>query len=116
MGNKILSFEGLCTLRCQIETILNSRAICPLSEDPNDEFFLTPAHFCLGGKLENLLLSQTTNDLKNPDKTHSPDSTKRWMQIQRMVSHFWKRWVKEYVLFLQESNKWRLEFSNLKRS
>ena len=31
-----------------------------------------------------------------------------------MVSHFWKRWVKEYVLSLQETNKWRLETSNLK--
>ena len=112
MGNKVLSFEEICTLLCQIEMILNSRPICPLSEDPNDEFFLTRAHFCLGGKLENLPLSQTTNDLKNPDSTHSP--TKRWIQIQKMVSHFWKRWVKEYVLSLQERNKWRLETSNLK--
>ena len=112
MGNKVLSFEELCTLLCQIEMILNSRPICPLSEDPNNEFFLTPAHFCLGGKLENLPLSQTTDDLKNPDSTHSP--TKRWIQIQKMVSHFWKRWVKEYVLSLQEINKRKLETSNLK--
>ena len=87
--NKVLSFDELCTLLCQIEMILNSRPICPLSEDPNDEFFLTPAHFCLGGMLENLPLSQTTNDLKNPDSTHS--LTKRWIQIQKMVSRFWKR-------------------------
>ena len=50
-----LFIEELCTLLCQIEKILNSRPICPLSEDPNDEFFLIPVHFCLGGKLENLL-------------------------------------------------------------
>ena len=72
MGNKVLSFEELCTLLSQIEMILNSRPICPLSEDRNDKFFLTPAHSCLGGKLENLPLSQTVNDLKNPDSTHSP--------------------------------------------
>ena len=86
MGNKILSFEELCTLLCQIEMISNSRPICPLSEDPNDELFLTPAHFCLVGKLENLPLSQTTNDLKNPDSTHSP--MKRWIQLQNVVSNF----------------------------
>ena len=112
MGNKILSFEELFTLLCQIEMILNSSPICPLSEDPIDEFFLNPAHFCLGAKLENLPLSQSANGLKNPDSTHSP--TRRWMQIQNMVSHFWKRWVKEYVLSLQERTKWRLETSNLK--
>ena len=44
MGNKILSFEDLCTLLRQIEMILNSRPICPLSEDPKDEF----AHFRQG--------------------------------------------------------------------
>ena len=98
MGNKIFSFEELCSLRCQIEMFLKPRAIRLLSEDPSDEFFLTPAHFCLGGNLENLPLSQTTNDLKNNDSTHSP--TKRWIQIQNMVSHFWKRWVKEYKLSL----------------
>ena len=62
MGNKILSFEDLCTLLWQIEMMLTSRPICLLSEDPSDEFCLTPAHFCLGGKLANLPLSQTTND------------------------------------------------------
>ena len=112
MGNKVLSFEELRTLLCQIEMILISRPICPISKDPNDEFFLTPARFCLGGKLETLPLSQTTNDLRNLDSTHSP--TKRWIQIQKMVSHFWKRWIKVYVLALQERNKWRLETSNLK--
>ena len=82
------------------------------SEDPNDELFLTSAHFCWGGKLENLHLSQITNDLKNPDSTHS--STKRWTQIQNMVSHFCKRWVKEYVLSLRERYKWKQETSDLK--
>ena len=61
LGYKILSLEELCTVLCQSEMILNSRPICPLSEDRNDEFFLT--------------VSRTTNDLKNPDCTHSP--TKR---------------------------------------
>ena len=111
MGNKFLSFEELCTLLCQIEVILISRPICPLSDDP---IFLTPAHFCLGEKLGHLPLSQTTNDLKIPipDSTHSP--TKRWIQIQNIVSHVWKRWVNEYVFSLQERNEYRLETSNLK--
>ena len=73
--------------------------MCRLSEDPIDELFLTPAHLCSGGNLENLPLSQTTNNLKNPDSTHLP--TKRWIQTEDMVSHFWKRCVKELVLSLR---------------
>ena len=112
MGNKIFSFEELCTLLCRIEMDLKSRTICPLSEDPNDEFISTFALFCIGRKLENLTLSKTTYDIKNLDSTHTP--TKRWKQNQNMVSHFCERWVKEYVLFLQERNKWRIKSSNLK--
>ena len=60
MGNKILSFEELTTLFCQIEFILNSRPICPLlSEEPNDDTVLTPAHLCPGGKLQPLPLKES---------------------------------------------------------
>ena len=51
MDNKVLSFEGLTTLFCQIELILNSHPFYPLSEDPNDDTILTPEQLCLGGKL-----------------------------------------------------------------
>ena len=61
---------------------------CPLSENQNDEIFLTLAQFCFDEKLENLPLGQTTNDMKNPDSTHSP--TKRWIQTQNMALIFRK--------------------------
>nr|CAI5865666.1 unnamed protein product [Callosobruchus analis] len=45
IGMQVLRFEQLYTVLVQIESLLNSRPLCPLSDDPNDLSVLTPAHF-----------------------------------------------------------------------
>ena len=49
--NTNLRYEELHTLITQIEGILNSRPIMPLSSDANDPTPLTPAHFLIGDSL-----------------------------------------------------------------
>lgn len=44
-GEMIFTFEEFTTLLTQIEGVVNSRPLCPLSNDPNDLNPLTPAHF-----------------------------------------------------------------------
>lgn len=91
-GNTILTFEELYTLLTQIEAVLNSRPLTPMSSDPNNLIFLTPAHFLIGRIAP-----------ADPTLTDVPESKlSRWQLIQSLQQHFWKRWSKEYISELQQ--------------
>jgi len=51
IGNSLLTFQEMKTLLFQIEACLNSRPLCPLSEDPDSLPVLTPGHFLIGESL-----------------------------------------------------------------
>ncbi|GFX24270.1 uncharacterized protein TNCV_1366491 [Trichonephila clavipes] len=77
IGNSILSHEEFLTLVVQIEAVLNSRPICPLSNDPNDVETLTPAHFLVGSSLV---------AVPDPDYTEIPmNRLSRW-QLDRVIN------------------------------
>ncbi|GFX76541.1 integrase catalytic domain-containing protein [Trichonephila clavipes] len=87
IGNSILSHEEFLTLVVQSEAVLNSRPICPLSNDPNDVETLTPAQFLVGSSLV-------------------ADRLSRWQLVQKMIQHFWRKWSSEYLNRLQQRPKW----------
>ena len=66
MGNTILSYEEFLTLVVQIEGILNSRPLSPMSSEPNDLEPLTPGHFLMGtcpnSRLEDPRQSNISNE------------------------------------------------------
>lgn len=99
LGNCNLTFEELTTTLVQIEAILNSRPLSPLSSDPEDLTPLTPGHFLIGRPLTAL-----------PERNYQDYPVNRLTRFQRIAQlrqHFWTRWSKEYIAELQQRVKWR---------
>ncbi|GBM79999.1 hypothetical protein AVEN_203766-1, partial [Araneus ventricosus] len=105
-GNSKFSYEELLTLTTQIEAILNSRPLTPLSADVDDLEVLTPAHFLIGRPItaivEPSLIDFETNRLNV------------WQRITKSVQTIWKRWSLSYLNGLQQRKKWVVNNENLK--
>lgn len=95
-----LTFEEMSTVLCEIEAVLNSRPLTPMSSDPNDLSCITPGHFLIGTAL---------NSFPTPDLTDSKEGTLlRWQRVEQIRQHFWKRWSSEYLNTLTERHKWKI--------
>lgn len=101
-GNTALTFEELSTFFTQIEAILNSRPITPISSDPSDLNPLTPGHFLIGRPLMSVPSLPVTS--LRPD---------RYRRIEQLRQHFWERWRREFMAELQNRTKWRRNQSPL---
>ena len=77
---------------CEIESIMSSRPITPVSNDPNDMEPLTPNHL--------LLLKSEVTLPPGLFKKEDSFSRRRWKQIQYLADIFWRRWSREYLPLL----------------
>ena len=105
LNQEILDDEGLSTLLIEVESIINSRPITQVSEDPKDLEASSPSH---------LLLLRSEVPL-TPGVFRKKDlyPKGRWRQVQYLADQFWKRWSKEYLRLLQTRSKWHQERKNL---
>ncbi|XP_052755320.1 uncharacterized protein LOC128201681 [Galleria mellonella] len=106
LGNCTLTYEELNTTLVQIEAVLNSRPLTPLSSDPADYNPLTPGHFLIGRSLTSLP--------ERDYRLYSTNNLTRFQRIEQLRQHFWTRWSKEYIAELQQRVKWRSCKDNLK--
>ncbi|XP_050293738.1 uncharacterized protein LOC126734245 [Anthonomus grandis grandis] len=100
-----LTFESLYTIITQVENILNSRPLTPLTADPNDLSALTPSQFLIG---------RTSGYLPYTDCRETPTNRLNELeQLEKIRQHFWDRWSTEYVTSLQQRTKWKVSNPNL---
>ncbi|XP_063994304.1 uncharacterized protein LOC135171606 [Diachasmimorpha longicaudata] len=98
IGSEVFTFEEMNTLIIDIEAILNSRPLTPMSSDPTDILVLTPGHFLIGDALTNV---------PEKDFTYIPNNRlSNWEHIQKVRRDFWVRWYKEYLNELNIRRKW----------
>ncbi|XP_071088226.1 uncharacterized protein [Haliotis cracherodii] len=98
--------ESFRTLMCEVEEIINSRPLTTPSSDPRDLTPLSPNH----------LLKMKSNVYVAPPGQFQRDDMymrQRWRRIQYLANVFWTRWKKEYLLSLQERQKWNTPQRNL---
>ncbi|XP_058811185.1 uncharacterized protein LOC131676075 [Topomyia yanbarensis] len=94
LGPSRLSFEDVSTVLTQIEALMNSRPLLPMSDDPDELAALTPAHFLIG-----------TSMLALPDPDHRNIPVNRldhYQKLQLHVQKFWCHWRTEYLQELQK--------------
>ncbi|XP_015119829.1 uncharacterized protein LOC107043042 [Diachasma alloeum] len=105
LGTTTLTFEELNTVLVQIEACLNSRPICPMSDDPEDLQVLTPGHFLIGEPLQIVPGSSYVDE--------NPLKMRRWNLVTRIVQQFWSRWSKECLQRYQAIYKWKTRQQNI---
>ncbi|XP_075158202.1 uncharacterized protein LOC142231478 [Haematobia irritans] len=104
--NLKFTFEEFSTLLVRIESILNSRPLSPISEDPFELNPLTPGHLLRGSAI--IAVPEEYSDNLN--------LLNRWQRLKTLQMQFAKRWKSEYLLELQRRYKWKTAQKNLKEN
>ncbi|KAL6484158.1 hypothetical protein MHYP_G00062030 [Metynnis hypsauchen] len=107
-SSKRLDTSSLRTYLYEVMAIINSRPLTThLLNDPSSPQPLTPNH---------ILTMKSSVVLPPPGEFVKEDLylRKSWRKVQYLTSEFWTRWKREYLLNLQQRNKWHKTQRNAK--
>lgn len=106
LGNSIVTVEEMTTILTQVESCLNARPLCPLSDDIDDLDALTPNHF-LTGQIMIPIVEENLTDVKEA-------LLKRWQFCTQKYQEVCRRYKNEYLHRLQQRPKWLHSYENVK--
>ena len=106
LGDAEVNDEELETIFIGVESLMNSRPLTAVSDDPNDDRVLTPNHFLIGQIGGDFVPESVDTEPFNPRK--------RWRRLQELTRHVWNRWMKEYLPQIGSRQKWYFRNDNLR--
>ncbi|KRZ23770.1 hypothetical protein T4B_3695 [Trichinella pseudospiralis] len=107
--NKVLGrchakLDELRTVLCEIEARINPLTI--VSDRPDDQLALTPAHFLIGQELSSLP-GRDCDGKQVQSENRVLQLHRRWRYQRKLVDHLWTCWKQEYLVTLSSRGKWR---------
>ena len=111
LGKNRLTFEQLTTVLAEVEQVVNSRPLGAVSDSVEDPLPVTPQMLILGYEPEKLPIAE---EGKFGDSTTEKEIGMTWKHRQALASHFFQRFMKDYLLRLYQSPKWNSVKKDLK--
>lgn len=105
-ADRTFTFEEMQTVLCQVEACLNSRPLCPLTDDLDSLDALTPNHFITG--------DQFTAVKEGEFSLLRPTLLTRWQQLTKIYQDVCTRYKSEYLSRLLTRPKWNKATENIK--
>ena len=102
-----LNYDELSTVLVEVEAALNSLPLTYVFDEMEEP--LTPSHLIVGRKILSVPWKSSSDEVGQTEET----LTRRAKFLQRILDHFWNRWLREYLPLLQERKKWVLKWRNL---
>ena len=105
VGRANFCYNKMHTAVVEIEAIINSRLLTFLCADDVDEL-LTPSHLIVGRRLLSLPDNLDYSEPDDEDFEATRGSLRRRAKyFNNVLSHFWRRWSKEYLLELRDAHR-----------
>ena len=99
LGNARLTYDELYTILVEVECTVNSHPLTYVSTDELEVEPLTPSHLLCGHRIQSLPQVILDNDGSFNEKEIL---TQRMKYINCLLTHFWKRFTREYLVSLHE--------------
>ena len=102
LRNAKLDYDELHTVLVEIESTLNSRQLTYVSSDELDEP-ITPSHLVVGRRVNSIPIVSSAMIEEVDDSSSGVEARRNY--LQKILTHFWIRWSREYVADLRTRDR-----------